>query len=407
MNPHRQNSHLTHKANTGAGRHGWLRLTPAYSVRLVRDRTRDLPAGAVVTDPFSGSGTTVLAAAEHGCTGTALDVNPFLVWLGNAKAASYPASLLDETRAELPNLAARAAKRAADAPALWVPRLHNIGRWWSPGALDGLKSLRSVLDETCLPPAGLDLLSIAFCRTAIAVSNAAFNHQSMSFRTAPGTAGDGDLVLRRFADEAEEILRSARAPLPGSGRVVLGDARHPGLSGLPPCDLLLTSPPYVNRMSYIRELRPYMYWLRFLDRASDAGELDWTAIGGTWGSATSRLNDWSPPGPLPAVESELSQVRALIARDGGKNGPLLAAYVAKYFHDMRAHFGAAFQQVRKGGKVAYVVGNSTFYGHLVPAERWYAALLTEAGFTGARVTTLRKRNSKAALYEYEVTADRP
>ena len=99
MNPQQQNSYLTHRANAGAGRHGWLRLTPAYSVRLVRERTRHLPAGAVVTDPFSGTGTTALAAAEHGCDGYAVDVNPFLVWLGNAKAAHYPATLLAETRA--------------------------------------------------------------------------------------------------------------------------------------------------------------------------------------------------------------------------------------------------------------------------------------------------------------------
>ncbi len=407
MNPHRRNSHLTHQANTAAGRHGWLRLTPAYSVRLVRERTRDLPAGAVVTDPFSGSGTTALAAAEHGCTGTALDVNPFLVWLGNAKAASYPAGVLDETREEIPHLAARAAQRAADAPALWAPKLHNIGRWWSPGSLAGLKGLRSVLDEICLPQGGRDLLSMAFCRTVIAASNAAFNHQSMSFKAATGTADDCGLVIGRFAGEADEILRSAETSLPGTGRVVLGDARHLDTGGLGPCDLLLTSPPYVNRMSYIRELRPYMYWLRFLDRASDAGDLDWTAIGGTWGSATSRLNDWSPPARLPPIEEELTEVRTLIARDGGKNGPLLATYVAKYFHDMSAHFSAAFKQVRSGGTVTYIIGNSTFYGHLVPAERWYAALLSEAGFTGARITTLRKRNSNAALYEYEVTANRP
>jgi hypothetical protein len=409
MNPHRRNPHLTHQANTGAGRHGWLRLTPAYSVRLVRDRTRDLPAGAVVTDPFSGSGTTVLAAAEHGGTGTALDVNPFLVWLGNAKTASYPAGLLDEARGEIPRLAGRAAQRAASAPDLWAPKLHNIGRWWSPGSLDGLKALRSALDDTSLPPGGLDLLSIAFCRTVIAASNAAFNHQSMSFRAAPATDGDGDgaLVIRRFAAEADEILRGAQTSLPGTGRVVRGDARHPGPGDVGPCDVLLTSPPYVNRMSYIRELRPYMYWLRFLDRASDAGELDWTAIGGTWGSATSRLSDWSPPGRLPPVEQELSTVRTLIARDGGQNGPLLATYVAKYFHDMAAHFSAAFKQVRSGGTVTYIIGNSTFYGHLVPAEQWYAALLSEAGFSGARITTLRKRNSNAALYEYEVTATRP
>jgi hypothetical protein len=235
----------------------------------------------------------------------------------------------------------------------------------------------------------------------------------MSFATGHTPAPGGDHVVRRFAAEAAGILASAETGLPGSGRVVPGDARDLGAAGLPRCDLLLTSPPYVNRMSYIRELRPYMYWLRFLDQASDAGELDWTAIGGTWGVATSRLHDWAPAvtppvaAPVAAIEDELRAVSALIARDGGKHGPLLATYVTKYFHDMAAHFTAAFQHVRNCGTASYIIGNSTFYQHVVPAERWYAALLSSAGFTDVRTTVLRKRNSNLALYEYEVTARRP
>jgi hypothetical protein len=410
MNSQPQNSYLTHRANAGAGRHGWLRLTPAYSVRLVRERTGHLPAGAVVTDPFSGSGTTALAAAEHGCDGHAVDVNPFLVWLGNAKAARYPAALLAETRASVPVITGHAVVCAAEAAALWAPNLHNIGRWWSAGSLAALKGLRRALDDACLPPPALDLLGIAFCRTAIAASNAAFNHQSMSFSAAPAPAdADGDCaeVIRRFATEAAAVLSSAEAGLPGSARIIRGDARDLDAGSLPRCDLLLTSPPYVNRMSYIRELRPYMYWLRFLDQASDAGELDWTAIGGTWGIATSRLNGWAPDGAVAPIEGELREVRALITRDGGKNGPLLATYVTKYFHDMSAHFGAAFRHVRTGGQAIYIIGNSTFYGHVVPAERWYASLLRAAGFTDVRISVLRKRNSNLALYEYEVTASRP
>ncbi|HEX4256779.1 MAG TPA: hypothetical protein VH089_16925 [Streptosporangiaceae bacterium] len=406
----RQNSHLTHRANTGSGRHGWLRLTPAYSVRLVRDRTAHLSPGAVVTDPFSGSGTTVLAAAEHGCVGQAVDVNPFLVWLGNAKAASYRAPVLAAAEAAVPHLTESAARCAGDPGDLWAPNLYNISRWWSPGTLAALQGLRHALDQAQLSSAAFDLLSIAFCRTAIGVSHATFNHQSMSFATGARPGPDREHVTRRFTAEAAEILASAQAELPGTGRVVAGDARDLAAAGLPQCDLLLTSPPYVNRMSYIRELRPYMYWLRFLDQASDAGELDWTAIGGTWGIATSRLHDWAPDRPPPAlavIADELQAVTALIARDGGKHGPLLATYVTKYFHDMAGHFTAAFQHVRSSGTASYIIGNSTFYGHVVPAERWYAALLGAAGFTDVRTTVIRKRNSNLALYEYEVTARRP
>jgi hypothetical protein len=411
MAPHRQNAHLTHKANARAGRHGWLRLTPAYSVRLVRERVEHLPAGSVVTDPFSGTGTSPLAAAEHGCTGQALDVNPFLVWLGNVKVRGYEPGLLSEISQDLPRITREAAKWAREAPGLWEPKLHNIGRWWSGGSLAALKALRHVLDETCFPQAGSDLLNIAFCRTAIASSNAAFNHQSMSFKPAapaPALAGPDEcaVAIRRFAGEAREILGSAAEDLPASGKVIEGDARE--LAGaLVPCDLLITSPPYVNRMSYIRELRPYMYWLRYLENAREAGELDWLAIGGTWGTATSRLGGWAPDGTTLPIDAAMRGVCQRILQDGDKSGPLLATYVMRYFHDMFQHFQAAFRHVKKAGRITYIIGNSAFYGNLVPAQQWYAVMLREIGFTGVRVSAIRKRNSNLALYEYEVTGTRP
>ena len=65
----------------GIGRHGWLRLTPAYSVHLVRLELSNYDPDCVVLDPFSGTGTTGICAAECGLNAILTDLNPFLVWL--------------------------------------------------------------------------------------------------------------------------------------------------------------------------------------------------------------------------------------------------------------------------------------------------------------------------------------
>jgi hypothetical protein len=218
---------------------------------------------------------------------------------------------------------------------------------------------------------------------------------------------DAAPVIARFTKETQEVVSSASVDLPGSGIVIAGDSRDGKSEPLVSCDLLLTSPPYVNRMSYIRELRPYMYWLRFLDKASDAGELDWKTIGGTWGVATSRLNDWTPSENVLPIDAEMQKIKSLMARDGGKNGPLLSTYVIKYFYDMFAHFEAAYGYVKSGGQAVYIVGNSTFFGHVVPAEQWYAKMMSHVGFKDVKVTVIRKRNSNTALYEFEVSGSRP
>lgn len=412
MTTSKQNSHFTYKGNIGVGRHGWLRLTPAYSVKLVRDVVNSYPSGILVTDPFSGTGTTALAAAEHGGRGEAFDINPFLIWLGNTKLRNYGSATIVAAEAALAEVLATA-REVMLKPDLWQPAIFKIERWWSHSALNALKALRAAIDVVDAGPSR-DLLEIGFCRTLIAASNAAFNHQSMSFKSQEsGIVGalfeidEAKGVLDRYRSETVEIIASAAIDLPGSGEVIEGDSRSmksPRLqSG---CDLLLTSPPYVNRMSYIRELRPYMYWTRHLDEAAAAGELDWLAIGGTWGIATSRLSTWSPKEVTP-VEKEMIDICSLISRDGGKNGPLLSTYVRKYFDDMWSHFRCAYKYVRSGGRATYIVGNSTFYGHIVPAEQWYASMLREAGFVDVIVTKIRKRNSNKSLFEFNVSAVRP
>lgn len=98
-----------------------------------------------------------------------------------------------------------------------------------------------------------------------------------------------------FAEDVRFVLVGAGENPTGNGKVLLGDSRCSAgvVEGV--FDRVITSPPYSNRMSYIRELRPYMYWLGFLVNGRDAGELDWAAIGGTYGIAISRLIEWKRP----------------------------------------------------------------------------------------------------------------
>ena len=156
-------------------------------------------------------------------------------------------------------------------------------------------------------------------------------------------------------------------------------------------------------MSYIRELRPYMYWLGFLASGRDAGELDWLAIGGTWGIATSRLVEWERNGDR-LKNGQLESVLERIAHDDNKSGHVLANYVAKYFDDMWMHLQGLTAVLAPDAEVHYVVGNSTFYGVLLSVEEIFAAMLRSLGFEEVSCFPIRKRNSKKELIEFDVTA---
>lgn len=406
LEPLRQRADYTHKYNAKTGRHGWLRLTPAYSVRVVEELMDHTKGHLRVLDPFCGTATTALSAAYHGHEATSTDINPFLVWLGQAKTDHYSDAVIARTRDACERALQLVAHDKQELPP--APPIHNIERWWSPAALAFLCRLqKAIATATEVTSQEAILLKVAFCRTLIACSNAAFNHQSMSFKDAPQAQLDIEVdYTGLFKGDVVFVLQGASENMAGNAQIFLHDARALSTLGSGPFDLVVTSPPYANRMSYIRELRPYMYWLRFLMNGRDAGELDWLAIGGTWGVATSRLNDWK--GHAEAyTSSDLEQTLAKIASPSNANGPLLATYIRKYCVDMAVHFHELRALLVPGAKLHYIVGNSTFYGELLSVEKIYAHIMQELGFAHVDIRAIRKRNSKKELIEFDVSARWP
>lgn len=399
--PLRQRADYTHKHNLSTGRHGWLRLTAAYSVKVVEDLIRAQPDAERILDPFCGTATTALSAACHGREGVTIDINPFLVWLGQTKLRSYSRTTIEAARAASAHaLQLVRTQRIAPSP---CPPIHNIARWWGADALAFLRSMKAAIGAaTEAQEAERALLLIAFCRTMIALSNAAFNHQSMSFGEGQRKASQRHME-HLFAGHLRFVLAGAADNPTGAGRVLLGDARSLGVDARRRFDLVVTSPPYANRVSYIRELRPYMYWLDYLANGRDAGESDWSAIGGTWGIATSRLLAWRR-GTDRLSNATLERALEGIRHRDNKSGAILANYVAKYFDDMWMHFRRLTSVLAPRADIHYIVGNSTFYGILLPTERIYADMLAALGFSRIACRPIRKRNSKRELIEFDVSA---
>lgn len=281
----------TFKVNAELSRHGWLRLTPAYSLRLVEELLAAHAPTKRVIDPFCGTGTTALCAANRGHEVVTIDINPFLVWFTRAKTAQYSMKSIEEASIagiEALELAVRRTVTPAAAPPMF-----NIERWWSPEALDFLSTCVQQSIRLHNPTPRRMTFFLLLSAVLIELSNATFNHQSLSFNNKNRLKilfSDSESII--FQNNIYFVLRSAQENPPVNASVILADSRQFSKCVAGQFDLVITSPPYANRISYIRELRPYMYWLGFLKNSKEAGELDWAAIGGTWGSATSRLINW-------------------------------------------------------------------------------------------------------------------
>ena len=403
--------HLTFRGNLKDSRYGWLRLTPAYSLNLVDELLDGVSEGDRVLDPFCGTGTTALLAGQRGIDAVTTDINPFLIWLTKTKTATY-------SKTDLAALNQRATEVAAAIDAIganpeWLPPLHQIEKWWDEVTLHGLGRAMAAIKRTDTGGPVDDLLRLAFCRSTIERAAVSFGHQSMSFkkRVEGEQLLPADSLRALLCDNWRKSVASFRdaaaaAYVSVQPEALLLDARAL-CDGIQKATIarVITSPPYPNRMSYIRELRPYLYWLSYLTDAKQAAELDWTAIGGTWGMATSRVGQWKPTDDRVIAYKPLMSILRKVAR-GGPSGPLLGRYIHKYFFDMVEHVDQLRQVMKPGGIAYYIVGNSKFYGTLLPVQDIYAAMFQAQGFEDVKVRAFRKRSSKRELFEFLVEARR-
>src|SRR5205085_7285314 len=135
--------------------------------------------------------------------------------------------------------------------------------------------------------------------------------------------------------------------------------------------------------------------------AKAVGELETAAIGGTWGKATSVLS----AGIKPKNELVSEALRPYLGRIHEK-GSLMAHYVTKYFNDIFDHAREIANVCERRCQLAYVIGNSKFYGEPLPSDKLLARIFEDFGFSLDRIERMRKRQSKTGLYEAVVFINR-
>jgi hypothetical protein len=399
---------VTFQGKLGLPIHRWYRLTPSFSPQLAHDIADHfrLDSTDIVLDPFGGVGTVPLCMKYRGITARSIELNPYLHFVGTVKTRTY--SDLDEIEACLSAFltkvhgllrrlpAERDATRYLREHEAVIPRIHRPERWWSPGNLIQLVCLRLALGDFVARPHHHDLLKMGALGILVPVSNARHNHVSLTFAAQAAPTADVGAILAAKYREMIADLRSVAA-LPRSDVIV-----YPGNSkdvavvvpGSPGFTAVITSPPYPNRFSYARETRPHLFFFDFVEDASAVGRLETEAIGGTWGKATSVLaRGVAPANPL--IETML----APYTRNIEGHSELMCSYITKYFNDLFQHAQGIARVCTRRCRLAYVIGNSKFFGHALPSDELLAGIFGRFGFRLDRIHRMRRRQSKTGLYE--------
>ena len=224
--------------------------------------------GALVWDPFVGSGTTLVEANAYGARAAGCDISAFNCLLTRVKTASYePAALL----ADLARLAAPGGA-AVPAPSPYLKH------WFASRSVRELVEFRERIARTEYP----DLWRVVLSRAARSARLA--RHDDLDFPKEPVRAdyfchkhrrvcrpvGEAEKFLRRYVRDAVQRVQEFADVRTGSDATVIhGDARLVDPPG--PVDLVFTSPPYPGLIDY-HEQHAYAFDLLGLERR-DAAEI--------------------------------------------------------------------------------------------------------------------------------------
>src|SRR5882724_438348 len=352
-----------------------IRPIHPFPARMASEIVWDELAGrrpSRVLDPMAGSGTTVMAAKLRGHEAIGYDRDPLAVLIARSWVAEMTPAQIERKAADVMNTAWTLASRmrAADA----YPRAANeetrefVRYWFDATNRKHLAALSTAIARV-RSPAIRDILWCAFSRLIITKQSGVSLAMDVS-HSRPHKAYDKApwIALRRFEDAVRQVVKAcpfAAGDETPPARVELADARSLPLPD-ENVDLVITSPPYLNAIDYIRGHKFSLIWMgHTLDnlrtlRSSNVG----TEVG-----ARATEND--------------DQTNQIIQRmcDIDTVSPRHLGMLRRYVHDMRQVLSETRRVLRPGGKAVFVVGNCNLRSAFVENSKCIGALGAELGMS--------------------------
>jgi SAM-dependent methyltransferase len=323
--------------------HGFHSYPARFHPLLVRALLDGTRPGAVLLDPFCGSGTTLIEGLTRGLVCRGADLNPLAVLLARHKARVVPAPLrarfLDAARAvaeaSIARVKARARTRTDGSE-------YDDPRFYAPHVFRELVGLREELGALPDDARGDDLrapLLLALSAIVVKVSRQRADTSQHTVERAIGKTLPTRLFLRKAEELAARWADLERAVPPGTRPVDVRAADARRLAHLPDgsVDVVVTSPPYLGTYDYAEHHARRMGWLGL-----DARPLERDEIGARRRArdAASAVAAWQRD--MDAVVKELARV----LRPDGR------AFIAIGDSAVASHFIVGDEAVRRAADAA-------------------------------------------------------
>lgn len=319
------------------------RMAPEIAI----DELAKFASPKIVLDPMSGSGTVLRAASELGHHAIGLDLDPLAVLMARVWTTPFQVARLTRAAEEL----VCRAKTTRDVHLSWIddcPETKEYVRFWfRQKQVRPLRRLACSLSGKTGVIA--DAMRVALSRIIVTKERGASIARDTSHSRPHRVFLDNEYdVYAGFLQSVKQLVTKLNPDrLRGSAVVHEGDSRKLAclLSGS--VDVVITSPPYLNAIDYLRGHRLSLVWLGY--GVSDIHKLRSDSIGAERGTDVGVSEHLLDP-----LLMSCGPIEKLPIRQQGM--------VRRYAQDVHSFMQELARVTKKDGRVLLVVGNSCLNG---------------------------------------------
>ena len=373
----------------------WYPYREGYSTELVTSFITKLGITGSVLDPFSGSGTTLLAARQAGLDSVGIEVNPISVLVSESENEVYSHEDVRDLVDFITGI-----QNLERSESTLKSSYHLAEKMFNEDILSALLQIRDYI-EGVENPKIKRLGLISWLSSIDEVSDVKKEGNGLKYRYRKRTKngyidipksvwedehypGDRFLLVKGIVLEKLKTVHfdisNQYGHVEHKPEIINGDCLH--LERLTDKQFQLTffSPPYCNCFDYF-EIHKVELWLGgFVTNQSDVKALRETGFR----SNTNAIEN-------KAIEYVNNDLESLIKLFDNKRlwSQRIPQVVRGYFDDTNTLLKALYKQTLQGGYVGIVIGNSAYSGVIIPSDALIAHIGMEVGFTVENIFVAR------------------